>query len=201
MPRKKRCPWALANPLIEVYHDSLWGVPCHDEGELFRMLILEGKQAGLSWLAILRKMGGLLRAFDNFDPELMARYDDQKIESLTRNPEIIRHRQKILAAVNNAKVYLKLRDQGKTLDELLWSYVDGKTIVNGWKTPEEVPSQTPLSEKISRDFKALGFKFIGPTTAYALAQAIGLVNDHLASCDFRDTEGPWPEKFILVQDE
>ncbi|MDR0549630.1 MAG: DNA-3-methyladenine glycosylase I [Deltaproteobacteria bacterium] len=184
-PKKIRCPWAENHPLNIEYHDLKWGRPCHDEGELFKMLILEGQQAGLAWITVLRKKAGYEKAFADFDPSLIAAFDQKKIESLMLNPDIVRHRPKILSIVDNAKAYLNLRSSGRTLAELLWSYVDGNPIVNAFRTLNEIPAKTPLSEKMSRDLKALGFKYVGPVSLYSLAQAVGLVNDHLVDCHFR----------------
>jgi DNA-3-methyladenine glycosylase I len=188
MPDKTRCPWANSDPLSREYHDLRWGVPCRDERELFKMLILEGKQAGLAWVTILRKAEGILRAFDGLDPEIVARYGDRKVAELLRNPEVIRNRLKIGAAIGNARAYLKLREKGTSLGEFLWGYVGGVPVVNHWRSMEELPASTPLSDRISRDLKALGFKFVGSTIVYSWAQAVGVVDDHLESCQFK---GAW----------
>ncbi|MDR2422272.1 MAG: DNA-3-methyladenine glycosylase I [Deltaproteobacteria bacterium] len=185
MPDKIRCPWANADPLSREYHDLKWGVPCHDDRELFKMLILEGKQAGLAWITILRKMAGILRAFDDLDPAIVAGYDELKVAELLQNPEIIRNRLKIGAAIGNARAYLNLREKGTTLDEFLWKYVDGAPVVNHWRSMGEIPASTPLSDAISRDLKALGFKFVGSTIVYSWIQAVGAVDDHLESCQFK----------------
>ncbi|MDR2141081.1 MAG: DNA-3-methyladenine glycosylase I [Deltaproteobacteria bacterium] len=185
MPDLSRCPWAESDPLSRVYHDTQWGRPCHDERELFKMLILEGQQAGLAWLTILRKLEGLQKAYDDFDPVKIASYDQGKIASLLSDPLIIRNRLKVQATIDNAQAYLRLRDQGTSLNEFLWAYVEGSPIVNNWRAQSELPAKTALSERLSRDLQKLGFKFVGPTIIYAFAQAVGLVNDHLVSCPFR----------------
>ncbi|MDR1577534.1 MAG: DNA-3-methyladenine glycosylase I [Deltaproteobacteria bacterium] len=192
MPDLIRCPWALADPLSQKYHDAQWGVPNHDDRELFKYLNLEGQQAGLAWITILRKMDTLTEAFDGFDPEIIAQYDESKIDRLLLNPGIIRNRLKTRAVVSNAKAYLKLLENGSSLDQLLWAYVDGTPIVNHWAAGEIPPSSTPLSDQISRDLKKLGFKFIGSTIIYSFLQAMGLVNDHLDCCHFKN--GPIPIK-------
>jgi DNA-3-methyladenine glycosylase I len=185
MPNKIRCPWANSDPLSREYHDQKWGVPCHDERELFKTLILEGQQAGLAWVTVLRKMDGYNKAFANFDPEVVAKFDQRKIDSLLSDPGIIRNRLKIASVVENARAYLRLREKGQSLDEFLWAYVDGQPLVNHWKSMAQIPAKTNLSEKISRDLKALGFKFVGPISVYAYVQSVGLINDHLIDCSFR----------------
>lgn len=182
--KKKRCDWAVKTEIERDYHDKFWGRPCHDERELFRMLILEGQQAGLSWITILKKMEAMDLAYDSFDPEIIAGYGEEKIEKLMQNPALIRNRLKIEAAINNAQRYLELCEEFGSLDKYLWAYVGGQPIINRWETSQEVPASTELSSKISKDMKKRGFKFVGPTIIYAYMQAIGMVNDHLISCDF-----------------
>lgn len=182
-----RCGWAQNSEAEQCYHDTQWGVPVHDDKQLFKMLILEGQQAGLSWSTILKKMDTLCAAFDNFDPEIVAHYNEAKIESLLQNPGIIRNKAKVNAAVNNAKRYFELCQIYGSLDAFLWGYVDFKPIQNQWEGMSQVPASTPLSDTISKDLKKLGFKFVGSTIVYAFMQAVGVVNDHLLSCTFRDT--------------
>lgn len=183
----ERCGWCGDDPLYVRYHDEEWGVPVRDDRALFEMLVLDGAQAGLSWLTILRKRDHYRRAFDGFDPELVARYDDRRIAQLLADPGIVRNRLKIAAAVNNAKAYLTLRDRHGALGPFLWRYVGGTPRQNAWKSLAEVPVKTPEAEAMSRDLKRLGFSFVGPTICYAFMQAAGLVNDHLTGC-FRHRE-------------
>jgi DNA-3-methyladenine glycosylase I len=164
------------------YHDTQWGKPCHDERELFEMLILEGAQAGLSWSCVLNKRENYRAAFDNFDAARVAAYGEAKVAELLQNPGIIRNRLKISAAVTNARLVLQLGG----LDKFLWAYVDGKPIVSRLERQEDMPAASPLSDKISRDMKKLGFKFVGSTIIYSYMQAIGMVNDHMTWCGFRD---------------
>lgn len=180
-----RCDWAERSQAERHYHDTQWGRPVHDDRALFKLLLLEGQQAGLSWSTILAKMDTLCAAFDDFDPEKLAGYGEEKIESLLLDEGIIRNRQKVNAAVHNAKMYWKLREKYGSLDTFLWRYVDHTPILNRWETIGEVPASTPLSDEISRQLKKEGFKFVGSTTVYAFMQSIGMVNDHLISCSFR----------------
>ncbi|WP_033165591.1 DNA-3-methyladenine glycosylase I [Clostridium sp. KNHs205] len=180
----KRCDWAVKSKLEQDYHDKEWGIPVHDDKKLFKLLILEGKQAGLSWSTILTKMNTLCEAFDDFDPEILAAYKEAKVEMLLQNDGIIRNRQKVNAAINNAKAYFKLLEEFGSLDNYLWAFVDNKPIINSWNRIEEVPSSSPVSDSISKDLKKRGFKFVGTTTIYAFMQSIGMVNDHLVSCAF-----------------
>lgn len=186
MEEVKRCDWAIKSKLEQEYHDSEWGIPCHDDKKLFKMLMLEGKQAGLSWATILRKMDTLCEAFDNFDPTTLVTYDDAKIESLLNNDGIIKNRQKVNAVINNARIYFKICEEFGSLDNYLWSFVQYEPIINKWVHIEEVPASTPVSDIISKDLKKHGFKFVGTTTVYAFMQAAGMINDHLVSCDFYD---------------
>jgi DNA-3-methyladenine glycosylase I len=178
----QRCAWCGDDPLYRAYHDIEWGVPAHDERHLFEMLILEGAQAGLSWITILRKREGYRRAFEGFDPERMARFDEGRIAALLADPGIVRNRLKVRAAVTNARTLLDLRDRGRTLDGLLWDFVDGVPRQNAWRSLAELPARTAESDAMSRALKALGFAFVGSTICYALMQAVGLVNDHTLDC-------------------
>lgn len=179
-----RCHWATKSKLEQEYHDTEWGVPVHDDRKLFKMLILEGKQAGLSWATILAKLETLCRAFDDFDPAVLITYDEAKVEALLQDNGIIKNRQKVHAVIHNAKAYFKLCEEFQTLDLYLWSFINHTPIVNSWTRVDQVPASTPLSDAISKDLKKRGFKFVGSTTVYAFMQATGMVNDHLTSCAF-----------------
>ncbi|MBC7685452.1 MAG: DNA-3-methyladenine glycosylase I [Bdellovibrionales bacterium] len=181
-----RCSWAnMANPRYVQYHDAEWGVPCHDENRLFEMLNLEGAQAGLSWETILNKRDTYRIAFDQWDAEKIAAYGPDKVAELLANPGIVRNRLKVAAAITNAQAYLRLRDEGSTLDTYLWGFVGGAPIVNCF-TRETRPAKTELSDRISKDLAKRGFKFVGSTIVYAYMQGIGMVDDHDVSC-FRHT--------------
>ena len=182
-----RCAWAGNDELYQAYHDHEWGCPVHDDGQLFELLILEGMQAGLAWITILRKRENFRRAFDDFDLDTVTRYDDQKIEELMRDAGIIRNRQKINAVIHNAKLFRKIQEKYGSFDAFIWAYVDNMPIQNNWREMSEVPATTELSNRISRDLKKLGFKFVGSTIIYALMQSIGMVNDHVTNC-FRHCE-------------
>lgn len=184
MEEIRRCDWAVKSRLEQEYHDKEWGIPVHDDKKLFKMLILEGKQAGLSWATILKKMDTLCEAFDDFDPAVLVTYDAAKIESLLQNDGIIRNRQKVNAVVSNAKAYFQLCAEVGSFEHYLWSFIDHKPIINSWTRIEEVPSSSLVSDAISRDLKKRGFKFVGTTTVYAFMQAAGMVNDHLTTCSF-----------------
>ena len=178
-----RCSWANpANPRYLAYHDEEWGVPCHDERRLFEMLNLEGAQAGLNWETVLNKRDNYRAAFDGWDPEKIARYDERKVAELLANPGIIRNRLKIAAAIGNARAYLRLREEEGGLAPFLWSYVGGKPIQNAWPHAGDCPAKTPLSDRISKDLSRRGFKFVGSTIIYAYLQASGIVNDHCTAC-------------------
>ncbi len=181
-PDVNRCGWAGPDPLYIAYHDDEWGLPLHDERALFELLILEGAQAGLSWLTILKKRDGYRAAFDNFDAVRIADYDDAKIADLLADPGIVRNRLKVQATITNARACLALRDAGDGLDAYLWDFVDGAPITNRWRSLEEVPASTALSDRVSKDLKSRGFKFVGPTIVYAYLQSAGLVNDHVVDC-------------------
>ncbi len=180
-----RCPWAGNDALYIRYHDHEWGVPKTQDIEFFEKLILEGFQSGLSWITILRKRAAFRNAFDGFDAETIAQYGDAKVAELLANSGIIRHKGKIEAAIANARAYLSLAE-GQTLAGFFWAFVDGRAIQNRFESSAEVPPATPLSIKISKELKARGFRFTGPTTTYSLMQACGLVNDHLVSCHRHD---------------
>ena len=183
----ERCGWADGSADLIAYHDREWGVPLHDERRLFEMLVLEGAQAGLNWLTILRKRERYRAAFDDFDAARVARYDGARQAALMKDSGIVRNRLKIAAAVANARATVALRESGLGLDAYLWGFVDGVPIVNRWRRADQVPAATPLSETLSKDLKRRGFRFVGPVIAYAFMQSIGMVNDHLVSC-FRHTE-------------
>ena len=179
---KKRCDWANGSELEEKYHDEEWGTAEHDDRKLFEMLVLESMQAGLSWSTILKKRATMAQAFDQFDYEKIAEYQQEKIDSLLQDPGIIRNKLKIAAAINNAQAFMRIQKEYGSFDRFIWSYVDHKPIKNNWTDIHEVPATTELSDKISKDLKKLGFKFLGTTTVYAFMQATGIVDDHLQSC-------------------
>ena len=182
-----RCPWPGTDPLYVAYHDEEWGVPERDDRALYEKLVLDGFQAGLSWITILRKRDNFRRAFDDFAPEKIARYRPAKIEKLMQDAGIVRNRAKIEGAVLSARAWLETMEKSDGFSALLWGYVDGKPIVNRFKTIGEVPAETELSRKISKELAGRGFKFVGPTIVYAFMQATGMVNDHLTHC-FRHDE-------------
>ena len=182
MTTTERCPWCGSDPLYTAYHDTEWGVPCHDERTLFEFLVLEGAQAGLSWITILRKRENYRRAFDNFDAAKIARYGERDVARLLADAGIVRNRLKIAASIGNARATLQLYETGGSLDQLLWQFVDGRPRTNRWRTLAEVPAITPEAEALSKELKRRGFRFIGPTVIYAHMQATGMVNDHLVSC-------------------
>lgn len=179
---KNRCPWVKSNTLSENYHDHEWCVPNHDDRHLFEFLILEGAQAGLSWDTILKRREGYRKAFANFDPRLVAQFNQDKIEEILKNGDVIRNRAKIESAVKNAQCFLEIQKEFGSFDRYLWGFVKGKTIINSWKTMMEVPVESEESIFLSKDLKKRGFKFVGPTIMYAYMQAVGLVNDHLTGC-------------------
>lgn len=176
-----RCAWAK-NEFSILYHDEEWGVPLHDDRRLFEFLILEGAQAGLSWDTILKKREAYRAAYDRFDPELVARYGKRKIEQLLKNEGIVRNRLKVESSIDNAKAFLKARDEFGSFDQYIWRFVGGKPIVNRRKTMREVPATTPESDAMSKDLKQRGFRFVGSTICYAFMQATGMVNDHVVDC-------------------
>ena len=182
---KTRCAWVTKDQIYIDYHDYEWGKPVHDDYKLFEFLILETFQAGLSWITILKKRENFRDAFDNFDFEKVAKYDDEKFEELKNNTGIIRNERKINSAINNAKAFIEVRKEFGSFDKYIWSFVNNNPIINNWKNNEDIPATTNLSELISKDLKKRGFSFVGPTVVYAYMQATGMVNDHLADCDFK----------------
>lgn len=177
-----RCTWAGKDPVMIQYHDHEWGVPVHDDRQLFEFLILEGAQAGLNWSTILHKRPAYKELFDNFDPHRVAEYTDSKIAKLISNPNIVRNRLKINSAVTNAKAFLAIQNTFGSFDRFIWSFVDGMTIQNQYARESQVPSQTQISRNMSMTLKKRGFKFVGPTICYAFMQATGMVNDHTTDC-------------------
>jgi DNA-3-methyladenine glycosylase I len=177
-----RCPWCGTDPLYVAYHDEEWGVPVHDDRHLFEMLVLEGAQAGLSWSTILNKRDGYRRLFAGFDPEVVARFTQERQEKLLTDPAIVRNRAKVASAVANAKGVLALEEEFGSFDAYLWRFVDGAPIQNAWRKLGEVPAATAESKALSKDLKKRGFNFVGPTICYAFMQAVGMVNDHLVDC-------------------
>ena len=179
-----RCGWVSDDPLYVKYHDREWGVPVYNDRKLFEMLILEGAQAGLSWITILRKREHYRKVFDRFEPKKIALYDKRKIDSLLKDPGIVRNRLKVESTIINARQYLELKEQEARFSDFLWQFVDGEPVVNRWKTLEEVPVNTAQSDAMNKALKAHGFKFVGTTICYAFMQAVGMVNDHTIDCDF-----------------
>jgi DNA-3-methyladenine glycosylase I len=173
-----RCPWCGTDAIYVAYHDEEWGVPEYDSRALFEKLMLDGFQAGLSWITILKKRDNFRAAFDGFDPQVMARYNGHKLRKLMNDAGIVRNRLKVEASVTNAQAYLEIPD----FSEYLWGFLDGKVVLNRFSAMKQVPAQTPLAEKISKDLKKRGFRFVGPTIVYAFMQACGLVNDHFPEC-------------------
>lgn len=178
----KRCSWCGTDPLYIQYHDEEWGIPVHDERQHFEFLVLETMQAGLSWITVLRKRENFRKAFDNFDPLKVAAYDENKAQELLQDAGIIRNQLKIKSAISNAACFLQVQQEFGSFDRYIWSFVDGQPIINHWQHTSELPASTPLSDRISKDLKRRGFKFVGTTVIYAHMQAIGLVNDHLVDC-------------------
>ncbi len=182
MKEKTRCGWSVSDPIYIKYHDEEWGVPVHDDRKLFEFLILEGFQAGLSWITILRKRENFRKAFDNFDAERIARYGKRKINSLLNDVGIIRNKLKVEAAVTNARAFLKVQEEFGSFDKYIWQFVGYKPVKNKFKSLKEVPASTDLSDLMSKDLKKRGFKFVGTTICYAHMQATGMVNDHIITC-------------------
>jgi DNA-3-methyladenine glycosylase I len=178
----KRCNWTNNNPLMIKYHDEEWGVPVHDDRKLFEFFVLEGFQAGLSWQIVLNKREGFRKAFDHFDPVVVAGYNERKIEELIQDASIIRNKMKIIACVNNARRYLEVQKEFGSFDNYIWKFVDYKPVINHFTDMKELPAKTPFSDEISADLKKRGFKFVGSTVIYAHMQATGMVNDHLTFC-------------------
>jgi len=181
-----RCPWCGTDPLYRAYHDTEWGVPLHDDIRLFEMLTLEGAQAGLSWITILRKREGYRRAFAGFDPRKVSLFSDDDVVRLLADPGIVRNRLKIASTITNASAVLELQALYGSLDSYLWSFVDGVPIRNRWRAMGDIPASTPLSDTMSRELKRRGFRFVGSTICYAFMQATGMVNDHLTGCAWHD---------------
>jgi DNA-3-methyladenine glycosylase I len=184
---KKRCTWCSDDPLYVAYHDDEWGVPLYDDSTLFQFLLLEGAQAGLAWITVLRKREGYRRAFDNFDAQTIARYSDKKLETLLQNPQIIRNRLKVFGARQNAQAFLKIKEDRGSFASYIWDFVDGKPVQNCWPSSADVPANSPISDRLSKDMKKRGFTFVGSTILYATMQATGMVNDHTTDC-FRHSE-------------
>ena len=182
---KARCAWVSKDQIYIDYHDNEWGKPVHDDNKLFEFLILETFQAGLSWLTILKKRENFRVAFDNFDFEKVAKYNAAKYEELLQNAGIIRNKLKIKSAISNAIAFIEIRKEFGTFDNYIWGFVNHKPIINNWENNESIPATTELSDTLSKDLKKRGFKFVGSTVIYAHMQATGMVNDHLANCDFR----------------
>jgi DNA-3-methyladenine glycosylase I len=180
--RRKRCGWAGTDPLYVAYHDTEWGVPLHDDRRLFEMLILEGAQAGLSWITILRKRVTYRAAFSRFDPRAVATFDGRKVRALLRDTGIVRNRAKIEAAIGNARAFLEVQREFGSFDAYVWRMVGGRSKRNAWRTLKQIPAQTGESQEMSRDLKKRGFRFVGPTICYSHMQATGMVNDHLVDC-------------------
>ncbi len=178
----KRCGWCGTDPLYVKYHDEEWGIPVHDDTKHFEMIILDGAQAGLSWLTVLRKRENYRKAFDRFNPKKVAKYDEEKVEALLNNPGIIRNKLKVRSAVTNAQAFLKVKKEFGSFDKYIWQFVNGKPIINKWKSIKELPATSKESDAISKDLKKRGFKFVGSTICYAYMQAAGMVNDHIVSC-------------------
>ncbi len=179
---KSRCKWSLSDPIYVKYHDQEWGIPVHDDHQLFEMLVLEGAQAGLSWITVLKKRENYRLAFDFFDAEKMAKYDDEKIASLLLDAGIIRNRLKINAAIGNAKAYLKIIEEFGSFDQYIWQFVNFKPIINTWDSYRDAPTRTPESDAMSKNLLKRGFKFVGSTICYAYMQAVGMVSDHEKDC-------------------
>jgi DNA-3-methyladenine glycosylase I len=179
---RSRCTWCTKDPLYVAYHDDEWGIPLHDDARLFELLCLEGAQAGLSWLTILKKRENYRRAFDDWDAEKIARYDAAKVEALLQNPGIVRNRLKVQATIKNAKAYLQIKNEVGSFDSYLWGLVPGAPLVNSWRSTSEVPARTKESDVLSLDLRKLGFRFVGSTICYAFMQAAGMVDDHTLDC-------------------
>lgn len=179
--------WCAGDPAALAYHDSRWCVPCHDDRELFAMLCLEGQQAGLAWILILRREAGMREAFDGFDPHVLARWDEARIEETMKDPRVIRNRAKIRSVVSNAQAYERLLSEGEfgTFDEYVWHFTGGRTVTNRPKVMADLPAEDGLSRRVSRDLKKRGFSFVGPVTAYSFLQGVGVIDDHLDGCRFK----------------
>jgi len=180
--QRMRCPWAERSELERDYHDNEWGIPQHDDRRLFEFLLLEGAQAGLSWVTILRKRAAYRAAFDDFDPTRIASYDEDRLATLMQNPGIIRNRLKIRSAVQNAQAFLRVREEFGSFDAYLWRFVEGIPVTQAWPTMSDLPPRSAISDQLSRDLKARGFGFVGSVICYSYMQAVGLINDHIAGC-------------------
>ena len=178
----KRCSWVTDNQTYIKYHDIEWGVPIHDDIKLFEMLILEGAQAGLSWLTILKRRETYRVAYDGFDPVKISKWNSKKVNLLLQDPGIIRNKLKVEAAILNAKAYLQITDEAQSFNEFIWSFVGGKPIENSWYEMSQIPTTTPESDRMSKELKLRGFTFVGPTICYAFMQSVGMVNDHITTC-------------------
>lgn len=189
-----RCPWAGEDALYQAYHDVEWGEPVHDDRRLFEMLILEGAQAGLSWITVLKKRDRYRLVYDQFDPRKIARYDEGKIRALLADPGIIRNRLKIEASIRNAASFLRIQSEVGSFDRFLWRYVDGQPVRNRWRSIKQVPATTILSDRISKDLRRAGMSFVGPRIIYAFLQAVGVVSDHLVGCFRYSAATPSPER-------
>ena len=185
MGEPNRCTWVGSSPLMMDYHDRRWCKPCHDDRELFAMLVLEGMQAGLSWSCIINKEAAIRRAFEGFDPARVAEFDEIKVQKMLEDPSIIRSRPKIESAISNAQTFLKIQEEFGSFDAYIWKFTEGQTIDNQLANTADMPAQSPLSQKVSKDLKRRGFKFVGPVIVYSYLQAIGVINDHELSCSFR----------------
>lgn len=181
-----RCPWCESSDLYRKYHDEEWGKPVYDDRTHFEFLVLESAQSGLSWITILKKRENYRVEYDNFNPEIVALYDEEKILKMLDNPGIVRYRKKIESSIGNAKEFLKIQKEFGSFNEYIWSFTEKKIIKNSWKNLSELPAKTELSDIIAKDLKKRGFKFLGSTTVYSYLQAVGIVNDHLLECQFRD---------------
>lgn len=180
-----RCEWAGNDPIYIKYHDEEWGKPNHDDKKHFEFLVLESAQAGLSWITVLRKRENYRKQYENFDPVKVSKFDEEKIEKMLEDPGIIRYRRKIEASINNAKRFLEIQKEFESFDKYIWSFVDNKPVVNNWKSIKDVPAKTELSDRVSKDLKKRGFKFIGSTIIYSYLQAMGIVKDHTIYCEFK----------------
>ncbi len=189
----KRCAWAASSQQYIDYHDQEWGVPVHDDRKLFEMLVLEGMQAGLSWSLILKKRAGYIQAFDGFDANKIAAYDEQKYQALLLNPGIVRNKLKIQATIQNARAFLAVQAQVGSFDAFIWQFVDGRPLQNAWTTLQDLPAKSSISDTMSKELKRRGFSFIGTTICYSYMQAVGMLNDHMVDC-FR-----WQEVKELTQ--
>lgn len=179
---KNRCEWCLSDPIYIRYHDEEWGIPVHNDKIHFEFLVLESAQAGLSWITILKRRDGYKKAYDEFDVEKISKYDRKKIEELLNNKDIIRNKKKIESSIANAKAFIGIQKEFDSFDNYIWSFTNGKPIINSYKNIEDIPAKTELSEKISKDLKKRGFSFLGPTIVYSYLQAVGIINDHVVDC-------------------